>query len=298
MKILVSGGTGLVGRALVNALVKEKNEVVLLTRSASVSTPKILWDPQREQVDASRLEGFDAVVHLAGENIASHRWTPAVKGRIMESRSQGTAFLAKTLTGLAHPPKVLISASAIGIYGDRGEERLTDESPAGTGFLAEVCRVWESASAPVSAKGIRVAHLRLGVVLSPEGGALKKMILPFQLGLGGKIGSGQQWWSWVSLRDVVGAIQHVLQTDTLSGPVNVTAPSPVTNQEFTQTLGRVLRRPTLFPLPAFMAKLVLGEMANPLLLASARVEPKKLLESGYVFRHPTLVNALPKLLNP
>ncbi|MBL8022681.1 MAG: TIGR01777 family oxidoreductase [Elusimicrobia bacterium] len=296
MKLLVSGGTGLIGGGLVDSLRKENHKVTLLTRRASVSAPHILWDPHLERVDPRLLEGFDAVVHLAGENIAAGRWTSKVKDRILKSRSKGTAFLANTLAGLTRPPKVLISASAIGIYGDRGEESLNEESPPGTGFLAEVCRAWESSSAPAAAKGIRVAALRFGVVLSPRGGALQKMLLPFRLGLGGKIGTGRQWWSWVSLMDVIGGIRHVLETDFISGPVNVTAPSPVTNAEFTKALGRALHRPTLFPLPAFMAKMVLGEMAESLLLASARVEPKKLLSSGYVFRHSTLAGALTDLL--
>jgi uncharacterized protein (TIGR01777 family) len=188
----------------------------------------------------------------------------------------------------SRPPKVLVSASAIGFYGDRGEELLTEESPAGSGFLAEVCQAWESSCSPAVARGIRVANLRFGVVLSPRGGALKKMLLPFNLGLGGKIGTGRQWWSWIGLSDGVGAVRHVLSTDSLSGPINVTSPGPVTNEVFTKELGRSLHRPTLLPMPAFAAKLALGEMAEALLLFSARVEPKKLLASGYAFRTPTL----------
>ncbi|MBK8575556.1 MAG: TIGR01777 family protein [Elusimicrobia bacterium] len=297
MKILVSGGTGLIGRALVSVLEKEKHEVTLLARTDAVHAPRILWDPQRGQVDPHLLEGFQAVIHLAGENIASGRWTPALKERILESRLRGTYFLSETLAKLSHPPKVMVCASAIGFYGDRGEERLTEESAGGDGFLPDVCRVWESACVAASAKGIRVANMRFGVVLSSQGGALKKMLLPFKWGLGGKIGTGRQWWSWVSLEDVVGAIRHVLATDTLSGPVNVTAPTPVTNDEFTKELGRALHRPTLLPMPAFAATLLLGEMANALLLASARVSPKKLLAAGYPFHHPTLADALSDILN-
>lgn len=296
MKILVTGGTGLVGRALVSALEKEKHEVTLLARSESVQAPRILWDPERGAMDTRLLEGFHAVVHLAGESIASSRWTPAVKERILESRVRGTFFLADALAKCVRPPKVLVCASAIGFYGDRGEERLTEDSSAGTGFLPDVCRAWESACSPAVAKGIRVANVRFGVVLSPKGGALKKMLLPFKLGLGGKIGSGRQWWSWVSLEDVVGAVRHVLSTDSLSGPINVTAPTPVTNDDFTKELGRALHRPTFLPMPAFAAKLALGEMAESLLLASARVEPKKLLASGYAFRTPTLAEALSAVL--
>jgi uncharacterized protein (TIGR01777 family) len=288
MKILVTGGTGLIGRALVSTLEKEKHEVILLARSEGVQAPRILWDPERGVMDTRLLEGFHAVVHLAGESIAAGRWAPALKERILESRTRGTFFLADALAKCVRPPKVLVCASAIGFYGDRGEELLTEDSPGGKGFLPDVCRAWESACAPALGKGIRVANLRFGVVLSPRGGALKKMLLPFKLGLGGKIGSGRQWWSWVSLADGVGAIRHVLSSESLSGPINVTAPTPVTNDAFTKELGRALRRPTLFPLPAFAAKLALGEMAEALLLASARVEPKKLLASGYVFQTPTL----------
>lgn len=296
MKILVSGGTGLIGRALVRLLEKEKHEVTLLARTDAVPAPRILWDPQRGQVDARLLEGFHAVVHLAGENIASGRWTPVLKERILESRIRGTYFLSETLATLARPPKVFVCASAIGFYGDRGEERLSEDSAGGEGFLPDVCRAWESACVGASAKGIRVANTRFGVVLSPDGGALKKMLLPFKLGLGGKIGTGRQWWSWVSLEDVVGALRHVLATESLFGPVNVTAPTPVTNEEFTQALGRALHRPTLLPLPAFAATFALGEMAKALLLASARVTPKKLLDAGYSFRHPTLASALSPML--
>ncbi len=295
MKILVSGGTGLIGTDLVRALEKDKHAVTLLARTENVQAPRILWDPESGKVSPPLLEGFDAVVHLAGESIANHRWTPRVKERILESRTRGTGLLSQILGGLSRPPKVLVSASAIGFYGDRGEEILTEDSSVGTGFLPEVCQAWESSCSPAVARGIRVANLRFGVVLSPQGGALKKMLLPFKLGLGGKIGSGRQWWSWVSLADGVGAVRHVLSTDSLSGPINVTAPTPVTNDVFTKELGRALHRPTLFPLPAFAAKLVLGEMAEALLLASARVEPKKLLASGYVFQTPTLKAAFDAL---
>ncbi len=298
MKILVSGGTGLIGTALVRGLEKEKQEVTLLARTEAVQAPRILWDPESGKVSPPLLEGFDAVIHLAGESIANHRWTPSVKERILESRTRGTGLLSQILGGLSRPPKVLVSASAIGFYGDRGDEILTEESSAGSGFLAEVCQAWESSCSPAVARGIRVANLRFGVVLSSQGGALQKMLLPFKLGLGGKIGSGRQWWSWVSLNDVVGAVRHVLATDNLSGPVNVTAPTPVTNALFTKELGRALHRPALIPMPAFAAKLALGEMAEALLLASARVEPKKLLANGYFFKDPALANALPKLLNP
>jgi uncharacterized protein (TIGR01777 family) len=296
MRVLVSGSTGLIGGALVKVLEREKHEVVRLSRTDAVSAPRILWDPRSGRVEARLLEGFDAVVHLGGESIAAGRWTPALKEKIRESRVTGTTFLAQTLAGLSRPPKVFVCASAIGFYGDRGEERLTETSPAGEGFLPEVCRAWEASCAPAAEKGIRVANLRFGVVLSSRGGALKKMILPFRWGLGGIMGTGRQWWSWVGLGDVVGSIRHVFATESLFGPVNVTAPSPATNADFTRALGRALRRPTLFPMPAFAARWVLGEMAEALLLASARVEPEKLLSSGYTFLQPDLAAALPSLL--
>ncbi|MBK8869529.1 MAG: TIGR01777 family oxidoreductase [Elusimicrobia bacterium] len=292
MKILVSGATGLIGGALVNALEIDRHEVTALSRSEAVQAPRLLWDPERGKIDARMLDGFNAVVHLAGESIAAGRWTPLMKERIRESRCRGTGLLAQTVAAVSRPPQVFVCASAIGFYGDRGDEVLTENSPAGTGFLADVCREWESACRPAAARGIRVVHARFGVVLSRRGGALKKMLPPFRWGLGGKIGSGRQWWSWIGLSDVVGAIQQTLKDGSLSGPVNVTAPGPVRHDEFIRILGRVLRRPAVTPLPAFAAKLVLGEMADALLLASARVEPRKLIQSGYVFRAPTLAQAL------
>jgi hypothetical protein len=239
---------------------------------------------------------MDAIVHLAGENIAGGRWTAARKARIRDSRVIGTRTLCETLARLSQPPKVLVSASAIGYYGDRGAEPLWENSTFGTGFLADVCRAWEEATQPAVQKGIRVVLLRLGIVLSPAGGALAKMLLPFKLGLGGVLGRGNQYMSWIALDDVAGAMAHTLVTDTLQGPVNAVAPYPVTNREFTRTLGRILRRPTVFPLPAFAARLVFGEMADALLLASTRVEPKRLLATQYVFRYPELDGALRHLL--
>jgi hypothetical protein len=235
-------------------------------------------------------------VHLAGENIAAGRWTVEKKARIRDSRVKGTKTLCEALAQLSQPPKVLVSASAIGYYGDRGAELLWENSALGTGFLAEVCQAWEEATRPAMEKGIRVVLLRIGVVLSPAGGALAKMLLPFKLGLGGIIGSGKQYMSWIALDDVVGTIDHVLITDTLQGPVNAVAPHPVTNSEFTKTLRRVLRRPTLFPMPAFAARLAFGEMADELLLASTRVEPKRLIATEYRFRYPELEDALRHLL--
>jgi uncharacterized protein (TIGR01777 family) len=296
MKILVTGASGLIGTALVSSLTSSGHEVTRLVRGQPKPGEKAAhWDPIAGSIDASALEGLDAVVHLAGENIAE-RWTAAKKARIRESRVKGTQLLCETLTRLSSPPKVLVSASAIGYYGDRGEETLTDDSPPGRGFLPEVCRAWEAATEPARQHGLRVVQLRLGVVLSAEGGALAKMLPPFRLGLGGVLGSGQQYMSWIALDDVVGAMQHALVTEALQGPTNAVAPRAVTNQEFTKTLGKVLGRPTAIPLPAFAARLMFGEMADELLLASARIQPTKLLASGYQFRYPKLEEALQHVL--
>ena len=295
MKILVTGATGLVGSALIPLLAGGGHEVARLGRSAPGAS-EIRWDPDAGALEASALEGFDGVIHLAGENIAAGRWNAARKRRIKESRVRGTLLLAETLAGLERPPRVLVSASAIGFYGDRGDEDLTEESPAGSGFLSEVCREWEAATEAAAAKGIRVVHARLGVVLSRDGGALAKMLTPFKLGAGGIVGNGRQYVSWITLDDTVAALAHLLATETVSGPVNLVAPAPVTNREFTKTLGRVLRRPTVFPLPGFVARVVFGEMADELLLGSTRVKPVNLLDSGYVFRHGSLEEGLRHVL--
>jgi len=239
---------------------------------------------------------LDAVVHLAGENIAGARWTQRQKTLIRDSRVKGTRVLSDLMGRRSPPPKVLVCASAIGYYGDRGDEILREDSASGSGFLPDVCREWEAACQPAAAKSIRVVNLRIGIVLSQAGGALAKMLTPFKLGAGGVIGSGRQYMSWIALDDVASAIHHALTHDSLRGPVNAVAPNPVTNRDFTRTLGRVLSRPTLFPMPAFVARLALGEMADALLLASARVVPARLLESGFVFRYPDLVGALRHLL--
>jgi uncharacterized protein (TIGR01777 family) len=246
--------------------------------------------------DVSGLEGADALVHLAGENIAEGRWTDEKKARIRESRVVGTRVLSEALARLQRPPKSLLCASAIGFYGDRGGEMLTEESAPGVGFLPEVCREWEAAAGPAIERGIRVVFLRFGVILSAEGGALDKMLTPFKMGVGGKIGSGKQFMSWITLDDTIGVIKHALVNETLSGPVNVVAPTPVTNGEFTRTIGRVLSLPTIFFVPAFAARLAFGEMADAALLASERVEPARLKQSGYVFQHPELDGALRHLL--
>jgi uncharacterized protein len=296
MNILVTGASGMVGTALVSSLTSSNHEVTrLVRRQPNPGEKAARWDPMAGTLEVSALEGVDAVVHLAGENIAE-RWTAAKKARIRDSRVKGTQLLCETLARLSSPPKVLVSVSAIGYYGDRGEETLTEDSPPGRGFLPEVCRAWEAATEPARQHGIRVARLRLGVVLSATGGALAKMLPPFRLGLGGVLGSGRQYMSWIALDDVVGTIQHALVTDALQGPTNAAAPRAVTNQEFTKTLGKVLGRPTAIPLPAFAARLMFGEMADELLLASARVQPTKLLASGYPFRYPELEDALRHVL--
>lgn len=296
MNVLISGSSGLIGSELVTRLTSGGHCVGRLVRRAPLNDAEISWNPETGAVDLARLGGFDAVVHLAGENIAAGRWSEAVKRRIRDSRVEGTRRLCEALAQLEAPPKHLVCASAIGYYGDRGEEVLTEDSAMGTGFLAEVCRDWEAAADPARAQGLRVVHLRIGVVLSPRGGALQKMLLPFRLGAGGVVGSGRQYWSWIALDDVAGACLHVLTHPELTGPVNAVSPHPATNREFTQTLGRVLRRPTVFPLPGFAARLALGEMAEALLLASARVVPQRLLSSGYEFRYPDLEAALRHLL--
>jgi uncharacterized protein len=297
MKIAVTGSTGLVGSALVPFLTTGGHQVVRIVRSnGGVTEEAVSWDPSSGRIDASRLEGLDAVVHLAGENIAARRWNAAQKARIRDSRVQGTKLFCETLARLKHPPSVLVSASAIGFYGNRDDEGLSEVSPSGTGFLADVCREWEAATELAVGAGIRVVHLRFGVILSPRGGALATMLTPFRLGLGGRLGNGRQWMSWISLDDAVGSIYHALCSDHLRGPANAVAPNPVTNLEFTKTLGKVLGRPTIFPMPGFMARLAFGEMADDLLLASTKVLPRALLDSGYSFLHPNLEGALRHVL--
>lgn len=296
MKILISGSSGFIGSSLVSFLTERRAQVVRLVRAQPKSgEPAILWNPDKGSIETSRLKGFDAVVHLAGESIIG-RWTAGKKAKIRDSRVKGTRLLAEALARLDQKPRVLVCASAIGYYGDRENEPLKEEALPGSGFLAEVCKEWEKATAPAGQEGIRVVNLRIGMVLSPSGGALKMMLLPFKMGLGGVIGSGKQYLSWISLNDLVAVFQHAIGTDTLRGPVNAVALNPVTNREFTKTLGRILNRPTLFPMPAFAARLAFGEMANELFLASARVIPSKLLETGFQFRHLELEGALRELL--
>jgi uncharacterized protein len=293
MKFIVTGSSGLVGTALVNALCSRGDEVTRLTRRPSVSSSDAaMWD-----AEAQRLEAMDAVVHLAGENIASSRWTSAKKDQILASRVNSTRSLTGLLTQLKRPPRVLVCASAIGYYGSRGDETLTESSPAGEGFLADVCRAWEAAADTARQGRIRVVHLRLGMILSARGGALVKMLTPFRLGGGGIIGDGRQYWSWVTLDDVVRTIAFTVEKDQLVGPINVVSPQPVTNLEFTKTLGCVLHRPTVLPMPAFAARLALGKMADELLLASVRVLPSALTAVGFQFQHPQLEGALHAVLN-
>jgi uncharacterized protein len=296
--VSVTGSSGMLGSALVTSLIADGHSVIrLIRREPRPGERALRWDPTSGAVDPAAGPALaDAVVHLAGANVAS-RWTDARKRLIRDSRVVTTRRLVETFSRLPRPPSVFVSASAIGYYGHRGDEILTEESGPGTGFLAELAREWEAASAPAIVRGVRVVNLRIGIVLSPARGALAKMLLPFRLGLGGAYGDGGQWMSWIALEDVIGAFRHVLATETLRGPVNAVAPTAVTNAEFTRTLARVLRRPTLLPMPASALRLILGEMAE-LLLSSQRVTPARLQRSGYTFRHPTLEGALRSALAP
>ena len=293
-RIAITGATGLVGGALVPFLTDAGHEVLRVTRrprSPQGRVRDVAWDPMAGQIDAAALDGVDAVIHLAGEPV-SERWTPEHKRAIRESRVRGTALLATTLSRLTKRPAVLVSTSATGYYGDGGDRVLDESSPPGRDFLAGVARDWEAAAMPAEDAGIRVAIPRLGVVLSPRGGALQKLLPPFRMGAGGKVGSGDQWMSWIALDDVIGAIEHLLFTDTARGPFNLVAPHPVTNAEFAHTLGHVLHRPSIMTVPAFALKLAFGEMAEAMLLAGQRVSCAKLVAAGYAFRHPTLEQAL------
>jgi uncharacterized protein len=298
MKILVSGSHGLVGKALAPSLERDGHEVFTLVRGkARPGVHEIEWHPNQNEIAAGSLEGFDSVIHLAGESIASGRWTEEKKRRIRDSRVKGTTLLSEALAKLENPPQTFICASAIGYYGDRGDDILTEASPPGNDFLAGVCVEWEQDTGAAAEKGIRVVNARFGIILSADGGALQKMLTPFRLGLGGKIGSGKQWMSWIALDDVVDGIRFALANDSLRGPVNFVAPNPVTNAEFTKTLGKVLSRPTIFPVPAFAARLVFGEMADALLLSSQLVEPAKLKQTGYQFKYSGLESALRHVLD-
>lgn len=297
MRIAISGSSGLIGGALAKDLSLAGNQIIPIVRGAPSSNPDLIaWDLDAETIEKDKLEGIDVVIHLAGESVASKRWSVAQKARIRSSRVKSTRLLAKTLASLVRKPKLLISASAIGIYGDRADQELTEDSPHGEGFLAEVGKEWETAAGAVNAAGIRLIVLRTGVVLSRSGGALAKMLLPFKLGLGGRLGSGKQWVSWIALEDQVAAIRFLLEHRELSGVFNLTAPNPVTNSELARVLGQALKRPAIFSVPEFALKLLLGEMAEELLLSSAKVLPKRLIDAGFSFKSPHLERALLSIL--
>jgi uncharacterized protein (TIGR01777 family) len=292
MTVAITGASGFVGRALAPALRAAGHAVRTVGRGSSSD---VQWDPRAGTLRAADLDGVDAVVHLAGASV-SERWTPEHKREIFESRVRGTSLLASTIAAMPRKPRVLVSASAIGIYGSRGEEWLSEESTTGDDFLAEVGRAWESNADAARDAGIRVVHPRIGIVLSPDGGALAKMLPAFRFGAGGPMGSGRQWMSWIALDDLIGVIQFALATESLAGPVNAVAPSPVTNAAFGSALGEALHRPAILPVPAFALRLKFGEMAEATVLASQRVRATKLVDSGYAFRYPELDGALRHLL--
>ncbi len=291
MRIAITGASGFLGVPLQAALGAAGHTVVTIGRMGSGRSPDVAWDPERGTLDASRLAGVEAVLHLAGEPIGE-RWTPARKAALRSSRVNGTRLIASTVAQLSPRPRVLVSMSAIGIYGDRGDEELTERSTPGAGFLADLGVAWESSADPARDAGVRVVHPRLGIVLHPDGGALAKMLPPFRLGLGGRIGSGRQWMSWISRDDAVRALCFLLSDERMSGPVNVVAPAPVTNAAFTDALGRALRRPAVAVVPEFAIKLLYGEMGEHTVLAGQRVVPAALEAAGFRFDHPTLLAAL------
>ena len=293
MRVLMSGASGLLGRAISQALQAQGSEITRLVRG-NAKPGEILWQPGKP-LNPALVSGFDAVIHLAGESVVG-RWTVAKKQRIRDSRVLGTHTLAEAVANAAQKPTVFLAASAIGYYGNRGDEVLDETSVSGTGFLAETCREWEAAAGPVENAGIRTVHMRTGIVLSQHGGALDKMLPPFRLGLGGRLGGGRQWMSWIHLDDIVGAMLHLVSKEKVNGPVNLVAPTPVRNAEFTAVLGKVLSRPTIFAVPEFALKLAMGEMAEEVLLGSQRVEPKQLTASGYDFKFRNLRDALENLV--
>ena len=292
-KVLIAGASGLVGSALIPVLEAEGAVVTRLVRS-SPKVGEIEWHPNQDQIDAAKLEGFDGLINLAGENIAGGRWTDERKRKIRDSRVNGTHLLSEAIAKLSPRPQVFICASATGIYGDRGDEILDEQSESGGGFLAGVCREWEQATEPAVKAGVRTVNLRFGPILAREGGMLAKLLTPFKMGMGGKVGSGKQYISWVAIDDAVNAIKLALTTESINGPLNVVSPNPVTNEEFTKTLGHVLSRPTALAIPAFAARLAFGEMADEMLLVSQRVVPKKLTAAGYEFQQPELEGAFRK----
>jgi uncharacterized protein len=291
-RIAVTGSTGLIGEALIASLTADGHTVQRVVRDRSKAAPTdIVWDLHAFSIEREKLEGVDAVVHLAGEPIGAARWTEETKRRIHDSRERGTRLIAESLADLSDKPAVLVSSSAVGIYGDRGDERLTEESIHGTDFLARVCEVWERSAEPAKEAGIRVVHPRTGVVIAEHGPLIEKIELPFKLGVGGKVGTGRQYVPWISLEDEVRALRFLIDTD-LAGPVNLTAPTPVTNLELTKALGEVMRRPTVFPIPAFAIRALYGEMGATLATVSQRVVPTRLLEAGFSFTHADIRSAL------
>jgi uncharacterized protein len=293
MHVAITGATGLLGSSLASRLEQHGHRVRrLVRRRPDAARGDVVWDPGRGRLEPSALEGVDAVVHLSGESI-DQRWTSAVKKRIWSSRIESTGLLARTMAQLGRPPRAFLSGSAVGIYGDRGDETLDESSPLGDDFLGRLARDWEQAAEPAREKAIRVAHLRSGVVLTTRGGALHRMLPPFKLGMGGPIGNGKQWVSWIALDDWVGAVEHVLATAALAGPVNLVAPEPVTNAALASALGHALHRPAVVPAPALALNLLFGkDMVKGMLLASQRARPTRLLETGFTFRFPTLADTL------
>lgn len=292
MRVIVTGSHGLIGGSVAASLEGDGHQVTRLVRGLP-APGEAAWDPREGTADAAALEGHDAVVHLAGAGIGDKRWTESRKHEVRSSRVEGTTLLAQTLAGLTHKPRVLVSGSAVGYYGDRGDEALTEASGPGTGFLASLVRDWEAATAPAEAAGIRVAHVRTGIVQAGKGGAVERLLLPFKLGFGGRWGSGKQWLSWVHVDDEVGAIRHLIDGDDLSGPFNATSPHPVTVGDYTDALGQALHRPTVLVTPTFALNAILGgEMVKEMLLGGQKVLPARLEASGYQFRHPDLDEAL------
>lgn len=297
MRILITGSSGLIGSALIPRLAAEGHQVIRLVHGRKPDGNDVaVWDPNTGKIETSALKQVDAAINLAGENIAGSRWTEERKKRIRESRVRGTQLLSESLAQLPEPPRVLVSASAVGFYGSRGDEILTEESPPGSGFLTEVCREWEAATEPARQKDIRVVNLRIGMVLSGKGGALAVMLPTFKAGAGGRIGNGLQFMSWIVIDDLTLAIADAIDNESLSGPVNATSPKPVRNVEFTKALGKVLGRPTIVPVPEFGIRLLFGEMADELLLASQRVEPARLQAAGFEFQYPEIEAALNHVL--
>jgi uncharacterized protein (TIGR01777 family) len=295
MSVAISGSSGLIGSALARSLESQGHRVLRIVRRDARGASEISWRPERGEIDAQRLDGVDVIVNLAGENLAQ-RWTDDVKRRIRESRMQTTTLIARTIAGLANKPRVLLSGSAIGIYGSRGDEVLDESSALGADFLASICKDWEGATANAVDAGVGVVHLRTGIVLSKDGGALEKMLLPFRFGVGGRLGSGRQWMSWIALSDIVRAMTFAMRADSVAGAVNLVSPNPVTNEQFSETLGRVMHRPSFFPVPRIALKFAFGEMADDTALASQRVKPARLTSAGFTFDFPELERALRSVL--